>query len=109
MSTVEEHSIKEGKPFDRKRQNVMLSATLGQGVEKLAGLALNDPVHIHLSVDASVNQDQLVTPTNLKQWYVIVPPKLRLVTLSAFILCKCTVSLLLFNFLILKSKVRTRS
>lgn len=75
-----------------RRQNVMLSATLSAGVEKLAGLTLSDPVHINLSEDVSVNQDQLVTPTNLKQWYLIVPPKLRLVTLSAFILCKCTVS-----------------
>ena len=90
MSTVEEHFAKEGS-FGR-RQNVMLSATLSAGVEKLAGLALTDPEHVNMSEDGSVNQDQLVTPTNLKQWFLIVPPKLRLVTLAAFILWKCTVS-----------------
>jgi ATP-dependent RNA helicase DDX31/DBP7 len=83
--------VKEGS-FGR-RQNVMVSATLSKGVEKLAGLTLTDPEHIKLSEDDSVNQDQLVTPTNLKQWYLIVPPKLRLATLAAFILWKCTVSL----------------
>lgn len=83
--------MKEGS-FGR-RQNVMVSATLSKGVEKLAGLTLTDPEHITLSEDDSVNQDQLVTPTNLKQWYLIVPPKLRLATLAAFILWKCTVSL----------------
>jgi len=90
MTTVEEHFAKEGS-FGR-RQNVMLSATLSAGVEKLAGLALTDPEHVNMSEDGSVNQDQLVTPTNLKQWFLIVPPKLRLVTLAAFILWKCTVS-----------------
>ena len=70
----------------------MVSATLSQGVEKLAGLTLNDPAHITMAEEGSVNQDQLVTPTNLKQWYLIVAPKLRLVTLSAFIMSKCTVS-----------------
>lgn len=90
VTTLDEHFFKEGG-FGR-RQNVMLSATLSKGVEKLAGLTLKDPAHIKLSEDGSVNQDQLVTPTNLKQWYLIVPPKLRLVTLSAFLLWKCTVS-----------------
>nr|CAH0110851.1 unnamed protein product [Daphnia galeata] len=90
VSIVQEHFVKEGS-FGR-RQNVMVSATLSKGVEKLAGLTLTDPEHIKLSEDDSVNQDQLVTPTNLKQWYLIVPPKLRLATLAAFILWKCTIS-----------------
>lgn len=90
VSIVEEHFVKEGSIG--RRQTVLLSATLSKGVEKLAGLALTDPEHIKLSEDASINQDQLVTPTNLKQWYIIVPPKLRLATLAAFILWKCTIS-----------------
>lgn len=92
MSTVEEHFAREGGIG--RRQNVMLSATLSHGVEKLAGLALMEPVHVNISEDVSPNQDQLVTPSNLKQWYLIVPPKLRLVTLAAFILWKCTVHLI---------------
>lgn len=89
MKIVEEHFVKEGG-FGR-RQNVMVSATLTKSVEKLAGLTLTDPVHVTMSEEGTVvDDDQLVTPTNLKQWYIIVPPKLRLVTLAAFILWKCT-------------------
>jgi len=90
MTIVEEHYSNEGG-FNR-RQTVMVSATLTKNVEKLAGLALRDPVQVNMSdvKDGDVDDDQLVTPTNLKQWYIIVPPKLRLVTLAAFILWKCT-------------------
>lgn len=90
MSIVEEHFSKEGGIG--RRQTVMVSATLTSGVEKLAGLALTDPEHISVSEDANANSDKLVMPASLKQWYLIVPPKLRLVTLSAFLLSKCLVS-----------------
>lgn len=89
MSTVEEHFVKEGSIG--KRQTVMVSATLSQGVEKLAGLALTNPEHVNMCEEGSINHDQLVMPSNLKQSYVIMPPKLRLVTLAAFFLSKCKV------------------
>ena len=51
---------------------------------------------ISVFVDAAVNDGQsedslktLTTPTNLKQNFVIVPAKLRLVILASFVLWKC--------------------
>ena len=76
------------------------------GVERLAGMSLKDPVHVDISADVSsksdvkktkrenVTQDDdktFATPDLLKQRYVIVPSKLRLVTLASFILWKCKV------------------
>ena len=36
--------------------------------------------------------DALATPEKLSHFYILLPPKLRLVTLAAFILSKCRVS-----------------
>lgn len=74
----------------RDRQTVMLSATLSTGVEKLAGLTLKDPKII----DVVGNEDEqlmgkLAVPDQLRQYYVMAPGKLRLVTLAAFIFWKC--------------------
>ncbi|XP_074654418.1 ATP-dependent DNA helicase DDX31-like [Tubulanus polymorphus] len=92
------------KRKQRERQTILLSATLNQGVEKLAGMSLTDPARVNISKDPlneskSENQstskevegktDTYSTPTNLKQYFVIVQSKLRLVTLAAFILSKC--------------------
>ncbi len=90
LATVDEHFEKEGG-FG-KRQTVLVSATLSAGVEKLAGLTLNEPERVNMSdePDAQSNQS-LVIPSNLKQSYIVVPAKLRLVSLAAFILWKCTV------------------
>ncbi|XP_078082501.1 ATP-dependent DNA helicase DDX31 [Mustelus asterias] len=90
-----------------KRQNVLLSATLTDGVNRLAGISLKEPVKIYIT---ETNQSEPVCategvktkqenikedsecysiPEQLQQFMVIVPSKLRLVTLSAFILQKC--------------------
>ena len=67
------------------------------GVERLAGMSLSSPVKIDMSADqSSSKRDELITdkiavPENLKHHCVIVPSKLRLVTLAAFILWKCKV------------------
>ncbi|XP_078687440.1 ATP-dependent DNA helicase DDX31-like isoform X2 [Branchiostoma floridae x Branchiostoma belcheri] len=82
------------------RQNVLLSATLSEGVERLAGMSLNNPVKITVSKadipsekkQTSSEEDKgetFVTPAELKQHFILVPSKLRLVTLAAFILWKC--------------------
>ncbi|NXF09605.1 DDX31 helicase, partial [Smithornis capensis] len=90
------------------RQNVLLSATLTEGVTRLADISLNDPVSISIAdeiqkvlkpasqkggADSSslncMEQENFAVPEKLKQYVMIVPCKLRLVTLAAFILEKC--------------------
>ncbi|XP_076003688.1 ATP-dependent DNA helicase DDX31 [Genypterus blacodes] len=91
------------------RQNVLLSATLTQGLTRLADVCMNDPVSIHVSGPASsdspsgtvavtpdpctVSQSEsFAIPESLKQFVVVVPSKIRLVCLAAFILDKCKFS-----------------
>lgn len=73
------------------RRTVLLSATLTSSVKKLAGLTLQSPVFIDAACDESLTSD-LVIPQSLTQFYVLTPPKLRLVTLSAFVIWKCEMS-----------------
>ncbi|KAL3872229.1 hypothetical protein ACJMK2_040165 [Sinanodonta woodiana] len=79
-------------------QTVLISATLTPGVERLAGMSLQNPERIYASPEENnrnkkddfVTQDSaksdFVIPVNLKQHFVITPCKLRLVTLLSFIL-----------------------
>uniref|UniRef100_A0A8C9U5N7 ATP-dependent RNA helicase n=1 Tax=Serinus canaria TaxID=9135 RepID=A0A8C9U5N7_SERCA len=90
------------------RQNVLLSATLTEGVTRLADISLNDPVSISIAdeiqkvpesasqtdreASRSLNcmeQENFAVPETLQQYVMMVPSKLRLVTLAAFILQKC--------------------
>lgn len=76
------------------RQTLLLSATLTTGIEQLSEVSMKHPKFI----DAAVNEDNtesltaLTTPDNLKQAFIIVPAKLRLVCLASFILWKCRFS-----------------
>jgi ATP-dependent RNA helicase DDX31/DBP7 len=72
-------------------QTVLLSATLTSAVERLAGLTLKSPVFVDAASDESLVSD-MVIPESLTQFYVLTPAKLRLVTLSAFIIWKCKMS-----------------
>ncbi|NXE09420.1 DDX31 helicase, partial [Lophotis ruficrista] len=90
------------------RQNVLLSATLTEGVTRLADISLNDPVSISIADEIQkalkpasqtnrqassssncLEQENFAVPEKLKQYVMMVPSKLRLVTLAAFILEKC--------------------
>uniref|UniRef100_A0A8C6ZQ12 ATP-dependent RNA helicase n=1 Tax=Nothoprocta perdicaria TaxID=30464 RepID=A0A8C6ZQ12_NOTPE len=90
------------------RQNVLLSATLTEGVTRLADISLNDPIRISIadkiqdrlkpasqedkeatSSSTFMDQEKFAVPEKLKQYFLMVPSKLRLVTLAAFILEKC--------------------
>lgn len=93
----------------QERQNVLLSATLTEGVTRLADISLHDPVSISVldeSLDESYSTsesdfddsdsqssddelDGFAIPEGLDQYVVLVPSKLRLVCLAAFILQKC--------------------
>ncbi|XP_064114900.1 probable ATP-dependent RNA helicase DDX31 [Macrobrachium nipponense] len=96
MTSIME-SLKEQQPsLEKCRQTIMLSATLSAGVEKLAGMSLLSPKVIDVSHDGLEDDDEkllsteaLATPENLSHHYILVPAKLRLVTLAAFILSKC--------------------
>ncbi|XP_065345711.1 probable ATP-dependent RNA helicase DDX31 [Cloeon dipterum] len=76
------------------RQTILLSATINSAVERLAGLALKESREY---VDASNDKEQaetadsevLCVPDTLDQWFLAVPPKLRLVVLASFVASKC--------------------
>uniref|UniRef100_A0A8C6HQZ6 ATP-dependent RNA helicase n=1 Tax=Mus spicilegus TaxID=10103 RepID=A0A8C6HQZ6_MUSSI len=83
----------------QKRQNVLLSATLTEGVTRLVDISLHNPVSISV-LDKNCNQpnpkevasiqlNSFAIPESLDQHVVLVPSKLRLVCLAAFILQKC--------------------
>ncbi|XP_027018701.2 probable ATP-dependent RNA helicase DDX31 isoform X2 [Tachysurus fulvidraco] len=88
------------------RQTVLLSATLTEGLSRLTSISMNDPVYIQVSdvTDKSVDTsepllssqsppsqqaDSYAVPDKLQQYMVVVPSKLRLVCLAAFILARC--------------------
>ncbi|XP_045323309.1 probable ATP-dependent RNA helicase DDX31 isoform X4 [Leopardus geoffroyi] len=92
----------------QQRQNVLLSATLTEGVTRLADISLRDPVRISV-LDQHHGQsdpergtlpevsplppddelDSFAIPGSLDQHVTLVPSKLKLVSLAAFILQKC--------------------
>ncbi|XP_038131236.1 probable ATP-dependent RNA helicase DDX31 [Cyprinodon tularosa] len=84
------------------RQNVLLSATLTPGVTRLADVCLKDPISVSVSGPASSDltaepavagqSESFAVPEALQQFVVVVPSKVRLVCLAAFILDKCKFS-----------------
>lgn len=82
------------------RQTILLSATLTQAVEKLAGLTMQNPIFVDAAKEnietsggdnSEINED-LIVPESVIQSYIVTPPKLRMVTLSAYIAGRCQVS-----------------
>ncbi|XP_014476657.1 PREDICTED: probable ATP-dependent RNA helicase DDX31 [Dinoponera quadriceps] len=80
-----------------RRKTILLSATLTQAVEKLAGLTMRNPIFIDAAKEnlevsggdiSEVNED-LVVPQSVTQSYIVIPSKLRMVTLSAYIAGRC--------------------
>ncbi|XP_053337694.1 probable ATP-dependent RNA helicase DDX31 [Clarias gariepinus] len=88
------------------RQTVLLSATLTEGLSRLTSISMKDPVYIQvtditdetadtskpsLSSQTAPSQptDGYTVPDRLQQYLVVVPSKLRLVCLAAFILARC--------------------
>ena len=85
------------------RKTILLSATLTQAVEKLAGLTMNNPIFVDAAKEnlemlgdhtSDINED-LIVPQSVTQSYIVTPPKLRMVTLSAYIVGKCQVNYIL--------------
>lgn len=88
-------------PQPTKLQSMLLSATLTASVRQLAGLALKNPLFIDTTdvnaadiqrtntfaaaVDEAVADEKISIPATVSQSYVLVPPKLRLVTLAGLV------------------------
>ncbi|KAI0823746.1 DEAD-domain-containing protein [Trametes gibbosa] len=94
-------AVEEGKSieaggwdWDRRRRTILCSATMREDVQKLAGTTLTNPIVIKALADDSGADAQVVVPggqqnftppSQLSQKYVVVPLKLRLVTLVALL------------------------
>lgn len=100
-------AVEEGKSmevggwdWERPRRTVLCSATIREDVQKLAGNALANPIVIKAlqeesvktdpvtgasSVDIADDNNKFTPPSQLAQKYVVVPLKLRLVTLVALL------------------------
>ena len=94
------------------KQTVLLSATLSDGVEKLAGMSLVNPLRIDASQEETTDGvtrnsdtenistgnensercDTFSVPEKLKQLFLVTPCKLRLVSLIGFIADKCVLA-----------------
>ena len=103
IQAVEEGKSAEvgGWDWERQRRTILCSATIREDVQKLAGTALKNPIVIKALESntpyAPSNQDDttnksaapsntnLTPPSQLSQKYVIVPLKLRLVTLVSLL------------------------
>lgn len=75
-----------------RRVTVLCSATMKMNVQKLGEISLEDAVHITASKsdaehdkEAGIEDAVFSAPSQLKQAYLIVPAKLRLVTLIALL------------------------
>ncbi|XP_076626844.1 ATP-dependent DNA helicase DDX31 [Colletes latitarsis] len=96
-SSVESDARQKEDENKFKRQTILLSATLTQAVEKLAGLAMEYPVFVDaanenlktIGDDTNDPNEDLIVPQSIIQSYIVTPAKLRMVTLSAYIAGKC--------------------
>jgi ATP-dependent RNA helicase DDX31/DBP7 len=105
----------EGQVLDslpKRRVTILCSATMRADVQKLGDLSLKDAVHIKGQEpekgeakdeggDEKTKEKKFAVPAQLKQTYVTVPAKLRLVTLLAtlkrsFVRCKPTAKVMVF-------------
>lgn len=70
-----------GKPSNA----ILLSATLTPGVEKLAGLSLNEPVVVDATHECQAALDDFTLPESLEQTFMVCPTKLYLIALSSLV------------------------
>ncbi|KAJ9130980.1 DEAD-domain-containing protein, partial [Coniochaeta hoffmannii] len=90
------NETKDGVVLDKvlpsRRVTVLCSATMKMNVQKLGEISLTDAVHITATAtdeekdaDGNTIESTFAAPSQLKQSYLIVPAKLRLVTLIALL------------------------
>ena len=90
--------ITEGLP--EKRSTVLCSATMKMGVQRLGEMSLKEAIHIkadpvapsksevspNTEKDSKAKEEKpFLAPAQLKQSYIVAPPKQRLVTLAALL------------------------
>ncbi|KAL8850021.1 MAG: hypothetical protein Q9221_005038 [Calogaya cf. arnoldii] len=77
-----------------RRTTVLCSATMKMTAQRLGEISLKNAVHIRADLSDDVEEGaaaekrpetQFLAPAQLKQSYIVVPPKQRLVTLAAFL------------------------
>jgi ATP-dependent RNA helicase DDX31/DBP7 len=88
------------KKWEKKPQTLLISATLHSKINKLANLTLQNPIQVGfdfkgneisklMEFDKREKKENVFTiPSTLKQFYVEIPSKLRLVTLVSFLKIK---------------------
>ena len=78
-----------GLSFPTRRTTILCSATMKTNVQRLGEMSLKDAVHIRIDArddgGAEDSDEKFSAPAQLKQSYILVPPKQRLVTLHALL------------------------
>ncbi|KAJ9142957.1 ATP-dependent RNA helicase DBP7 [Pleurostoma richardsiae] len=80
-----------GQALPKRRVTVLCSATMKMNVQRLGEISLEDAIHITAArgsddtTAGEINESVFTAPSQLKQTYLIVPAKLRLVTLISLL------------------------
>ncbi|KAB5576229.1 P-loop containing nucleoside triphosphate hydrolase protein [Coniochaeta sp. 2T2.1] len=90
LKTKTKDGVVLDKVLPARRVTVLCSATMKMNVQKLGEISLTDAVHIKATTDEKDAEGNMIetsfaAPSQLKQSYLIVPAKLRLVTLIALL------------------------
>lgn len=92
LAVKNEEGLILDQALPKRRVTVLCSATMKMNVQKLGEISLEDAIHIHASkadmekdAEAGSNESAFSAPAQLKQSCLIVPAKLRLVTLVALL------------------------
>lgn len=88
LKQTNKDGVKLENALPKRRVTVLCSATMKMNVQRLGEISLYDAIHITAGNDDTQDaQNDVVfaAPAQLKQTYLVVPAKLRLVTLIAFL------------------------
>ncbi|CAN8101869.1 unnamed protein product [Discula destructiva] len=88
LKLTNKDGVKLEEALPKRRVTVLCSATMKMNVLRLGEISLHDAIHITAGKDDTQDGDKdavFAAPSQLKQTYVVVPAKLRLVTLIAFL------------------------
>ncbi|XP_017783460.1 PREDICTED: probable ATP-dependent RNA helicase DDX31 isoform X2 [Nicrophorus vespilloides] len=102
--TIEEPESDDVPPLltrnTKRRQTILLSATLSKGVSELAEFTMKDHTYIDaLDQNSNAVMDSFVIPNTVKQEFIITYVKHRLFTLSALLVAKAKENAKVFVFM----------